>query len=96
MIKRRKHDWLQLFSDFERSDQTQSEFCKQRGINPNYFSLKLSKYKTASPPSAFTRVAVESLNERAQSLIIEIGNCKIHCPVTLPAESFAALVRSLA
>lgn len=95
MTKRRKHNWPQLFSDFEHSGQTQTEFCKQHGINPNYFSLKLSKHKAASS-SAFARVAVESLNEQAQSLIIEIGNCKIHCPITMSAQSFAALVRSLA
>lgn len=90
MIKRRKHDWLQLFSDFERSDQTQSEFCKQRGINPNYFSIKLSKYKAASP-SAFSRVAVECSNEQPHSLIIEIGNCKVRCPVGMSIEALAAL-----
>ena len=95
MTKRRKYNWPELFSDFEQSGQTQAEFCKQHAINPNYFSLKLSKYKVASP-SAFARVAVESRNEQAQSLIIEIGHCKIHCPITISAQSFAALVRSLA
>ena len=95
MTKRRKHNWPQLFSNFEHSDQTQAEFCKQHGLNPNYFSLKLSKYKANSPP-AFARVAVESPNEQPQSLIIETGNCKIHCPVTMPTQSLVALVRSLA
>lgn len=95
MTKRRKHNWPQLFSDFEHCGQTQTEFCKQHGINPNYFSVKLSKYKATSP-SAFARVAVESRNEQAQSLIIEIGHCKIHCPVTMSSQSVVALVRSLA
>lgn len=95
MSKRCKHNWPQLFSDFEHSNQTQTEFCKQHGINSNYFCLKLSKYKAASPP-AFAKVAVECPNEQVQSLIIEIGNCKIHCPITIPTQSFAALVRSLA
>lgn len=95
MTKRRKHNWPQLFSEFEHCGQTQTEFCKQHGINPNYFSLKLSKHKAASP-SAFARIAVEPPKAEAHGLIIEIGNCKIHCPVTMSTQSFAALVRSLA
>ena len=95
MTKRRKHNWPQLFSDFEHCSQTQTEFCKQHGINPNYFSLKLSKSKAAAS-SAFARVAIEPPIVHTQSLIIEIGHCKIHCPATMSTQSFAALVRSLA
>ena len=96
MTKRRKYNWPQLFTDFEQSGQTQTQFCKQHGINPNYFSLKLSKSKAATSSSAFARVAIEPPTEHAQSLIIEVGNCKIHCPLTMSTQLFAALVRSLA
>ena len=95
MTRRRKHNWPQLFADFDQSGQNQAEFCKQRGINPNYFSLKLSKHKAASPP-AFARVAVDPPAEQTQCLVIEIGNCKIHCPATMSTQMFAALVRALA
>ncbi|WP_268987266.1 hypothetical protein [Teredinibacter turnerae] len=38
----KKHNWPQLFADYERLVLSQTEFCKHHGINPKYFSLTLS------------------------------------------------------
>gem|GEM_PF-4935496 len=31
-----------------------------------------------------------------QSLILEVGNCKIHCPTSIPLPSFISLIQSFA
>ena len=97
MSKRRTYNWPQIFADFEQSNLTQAEFCKQRNINPNYFSLKLSRHKTkASPESAFSKVIVQPQKAFPQRLILEVGHCRIHCPDSMSIPSLASLVKSLA
>ncbi|WP_019605888.1 IS66 family insertion sequence element accessory protein TnpA [Teredinibacter turnerae] len=90
-----KYNWPQLFADYEQSGLSQTEFCKQHGINPKYFSLKLSKRK-ASEGSPFAKAIVQPEVEYTTSLVLHIGHCKILCPSTMPIPSFVALVKALA
>ena len=39
-IYRSHAQWLELFNAFEQSDQTQTAFCIEQGINPKYFSKR--------------------------------------------------------
>lgn len=57
MTKHRIYNWPQLLDEFSRSKLSQVEFCKQRDINPTYFSLRLSRRK-ALETGAFARVVV--------------------------------------
>ncbi len=95
MTKRRTYNWPQLFGEFARSNLSQAEFFKQREINPTYFSLKLSRQK-ALEAGAFAQVVVQPTQLSPEGLVLEIGNCKIHCPATMPIPSFVSLVKSLA
>lgn len=92
-----KHNWPELFETFEASGLSQTEFCKQHDLNPKYFNLKLSK-RNAIEASSFAKVSVTSSNTPApdQGLVLELGNCKIHCPAAMPIPSFVSLVKSLA
>ncbi len=91
----KKHNWPQLFADYEQSGLSQTEFCQQRELNPKYFSLKLSKCK-ASKTSAFTKVAVQPEVDHVAGLVLQIGHCKILCPPTMPIPSFVTLLKELA
>ena len=93
MAKYRKHNWQEYFKAFERADLTQTEFCKQHDLNPKYFSQKLAQHKAGS--TAFAKVSIESKEPIVTGLIIEVGNCKVHCPISMPIPSFVTLVKSL-
>ena len=93
MATYRKRNWQELFDTFEKSDLTQTEFCKEHDLNPKYFSQKLAQHKSGS--SAFAKVSVEHKEPITTGLILEVGNCKVHCPVSMPIPSFVTLVKSL-
>ena len=99
MSRKPKHDWPALFAVYQQSELTQTHFCQQYDVNPKYFSLKLSKYKTQAS-GVFTRALVQSISERdaspAQCITLDLGYCKIHWPMTLPVPSLVTLIRSLA
>lgn len=95
MTTRRTYNWPQLLDEFSQSNLSQAEFCKQHDLNPTYFSLKLSKRK-ALETGAFAKVVVQPTQPSTQGLVLEVGNCKIHCPATMPIPSFVSLVKSLA
>lgn len=40
MKKYRHYNWPELLQQFEESGLTQTQFCKQQNINPNYFGQK--------------------------------------------------------
>lgn len=95
MTTHRKYNWPQIFVDFDQSNLTQTEFCQQQNLNAKYFNLKLSKRKAASD-SGFSKVSVQPVNTQPDGLAIEVGNCKILCPTSMPVSSLVMLVRSLA
>lgn len=94
-----KYNWPNLIAEFEASDLSQTAYCQTHDINPKYFNRKLAEHR-AKPvdSSGFSKVAVQPspfLNP-STGLVIELGQCKIHCPESMPIESFALLVRTLA
>ncbi len=58
---RTKEQWLALFAEFENSQQRQTDFCVERGIDPKYFSAR--KYQLLSKKqSDFIQVKPQSLS----------------------------------
>jgi len=102
MATYRKYNWPELFEAFELSELTQTEFCKQRSINPKYFNIKLNQHrKVADEPSSFTRLHISSPNPltsvfSTSQVVIEYGQCKIHCPDSMSSSDMVDLVRQLA
>ena len=93
MTKYRKHNWQEYFKAFEQSDLTQTAFCKLHEINPKYFSQKLAQHKAGN--TAFTKAIIETQEAITTGLILEVGNCKVHCPVSMSIPSFITLVKPL-
>lgn len=94
MRQNRTYNWPELLKAFDDSGLTQADFCKQHDINPTYFSQKRAKWRT-SGQTAFTKIDIKKV-EPTPSLVIQVGRCNVHCPESMPLESFTALVRQLA
>ena len=101
MATYRKYNWPELFEAFELSESTQTEFCKQRSINPKYFNIKLNQHrKVTEKPSGFTRLQIAPSSHltsgtSTSQVVIEYGQCKIHCPDSMSSSAMADLVRQL-
>ena len=46
MTRRTTSDWQSLFIEHEQSGLTATVFCHERGLNPQYFSLRRKKFQT--------------------------------------------------
>lgn len=95
MTTRRRYNWPELITQFEQSGQSQTQFCKQHDLNAKYFSLKLSKLRSKEL-GRFVKVSTEPEVVSPRGLILQVGNCKIHCPEAMPVQSFVLLVKALA
>ena len=98
MRKYRKYDWPKLFLEFESSQQTQTQFAKDRGICPRYFNQQLQKHRKPGNKAKFVELKVETkeVTPEEAGLTITVGRCKVECPTSMPLQSFATLVHSLA
>ena len=56
MIRRNPAEWRQLIEEHAHSKLTATEFCKIKGIDPKYFSLRKSQLKKNTAGSAFIEV----------------------------------------
>ena len=93
----RKYDWPALLAEFEQSSLNQTQFAKEKGINPKYLCQKIKAAATNdNNPKSFTQVKVETNAASSSGLFVEVGRCKIHCPETMPLPSLVTLVHSLA
>ncbi|PID65096.1 MAG: hypothetical protein CR962_00135 [Gammaproteobacteria bacterium] len=96
MTSYRKYNWPVLLEEFESSGLTQTQFCKDKNINPRYFSLRRSKH-IAAEQTGFTKVELETASsDSITGITIEVGRCKIKCPPSLSTQALATLVNSLA
>ena len=53
MIRRTRNEWLALIEEHQHSNLTATEFCKSKGIDPKYFSLKKAKLQSSKLSSPF-------------------------------------------
>ena len=95
MRQYRKYDWPALLTEFEKSSLNQTQFAKEKGINPKYLCQKLKGAKEKNP-KPFAKVKVETSSSTSEGITLEVGRCKMHCPNNMPLASLATLVHSLA
>ena len=95
MRKYRKYNWPALLTEFEQSGLNQTQFAKEKGINPKYLSQKLNGAKDKDP-KPFAKMKIETNTATCDGLFLEVGRCKIHCPSNMPLTSLVTLVHSLA
>ncbi len=95
MSKYRSYNWPQLFMEFEQSGVSQKAFCSQHQINQPCFSTRLAKRK-AREAGEFAEVVVAPENHLPASFVLEVGQCKIHCPAEASVPALASLIKALA
>ena len=93
-MRRSKQDWLDLIQEFEASDLNQTNFCKTKGINPAYFSLKRTRLLPSTKGSGFVKIKPQS--SAAISATLECGQVRIHFSPDTPLRIIADLARELA
>ncbi len=53
MTRRTRSEWLQLIEEHKNSSLSATDFCKSKGIDPKYFSLKKANLKSTDEYSPF-------------------------------------------
>lgn len=94
MKQRTKAQWQALIEEHAQSGLTAVEFCRQRGINDKYFSLrKQSLLKAESTTKGFS---VARITASANIIEIKTGYARISLPASQPAAWLADFVKALA
>jgi len=96
-----RHDWPSIIAEFKQSGLSQNAFCKQKGLALSSFNHQFRRQQNQIT-SPFVRVAVDEPKSPAldadgkhESILLEVGTCKIHWPSQLPVESLARFVKHL-
>ena len=91
--------WLELIEAFERSGQTQVEFCAALKLNPKYFSKRRSELLSAHPESAFVQVQAQSISTPAAdsgaSLALRFQQTELTLPLSVDHRWLAGLIKAL-
>jgi len=97
---RRRYDWAQLVTDFEKSGLTQAEFAKRRGINVGTFrqGYYAARKRTAKGgPVRFVPVRVGPAEARRPGLVFEarLNELSMRFEVGTDVHYVASLLRRL-
>ena len=94
MKRRTQAQWQALIDEQAQSGLTAVEFCKQRGINDKYFSLrKQSLLKTKPKSESF---AVARITAGASAIEVKTDHATIRLPASQSAAWLADFVKALA
>lgn len=92
MQRRTPADWQQLIDDHKQSGLSAVAFCKERNINPKYFSLR----KCAAEQSPLPAFAVAQVTPRPPSSInLTWQGAEIKLPASVSPQWVAQLCREL-
>ena len=91
--------WLELIEAFERSWQTQVEFCAELKLNPKYFSKRRSELLNTHSESAFVQVQAQSMSTppvgSGVSLALRFQQTELTLPLTVEPCWLAGLIKAL-
>jgi len=91
--------WLELIEAFERSGQTQVEFCAAFKLNPKYFSKRRGELLSTHPESAFIQVQAQSISTPAAdsgaSLALRFQQTELTLPLSVEPRWLAGLIKAL-
>ena len=78
---------FELVKQYLSSSQSQTGWCKEHGIAQSTFSKWVTNYNSQKQDIQFipleSKSEVTTVNETQSSVLIEIGNCKFHIPISL-------------
>lgn len=93
MIRRTRNEWILLIEEHKNSNLTATEFCKIKGIDPKYFSLKKAKLLSLEPASPF----IEALTSvvAGPELSLSWAGADVHLPANTSPIWLAQFIREL-
>ena len=94
MKRRTQAQWQALIKEHAQSGLTAVEFCRQRGINDKYFSLRKQSLLKAKPKSE--GFAVARITASMSTIEVKMGHATISLPASQPAAWLADFVKALA
>jgi hypothetical protein len=97
MTRRSSEDWRALIKAQQSSGLNQTQFCKQQGLSPKYFSLRKGKQSSEKGSSSFVQAKRSSSIELmpAPSVSLYVCDMRIQLETATPA-FISELVRCLA
>jgi len=101
MRRRSKDQWQALLLEHKQSGKSASQFCREREINPKYFSAIKSKLqarrdnttKANQTPERFQRLNV--LRATTSYILLELKPLTLSLPTTVEPKWLAALIDEL-
>lgn len=96
MIRRTTEQWLALFDQHTVSGLTQTEFAKQQGIDPTYFSYRKRQLLAwqQDDNTGFVELTPQGML-LSQPMLLKKRDVELHLPPGTDALWLAALLRAL-
>jgi len=96
MIRRTTEQWLALFDQHKVSGLTQTEFAKQQGIDPTYFSYRKRQLLAwqQEDDTGFVELTPQGML-LSQPMLLKKRDVELHLPLGTDALWLAALLRAL-
>lgn len=96
MIRRTSEQWLALFDQCKASGLTQTEFAKQHGIDPSYFSLRKRQLLAwqQDDNDGFVELTPHGMM-LCQPMLLRKRDIELHLPAGTDAVWLATLLRAM-
>ena len=96
MIRRTSEQWLALFDQHKASGLTQTEFAKQQGIDPSYFSLRKRQLLAwqQDDNDGFVELTPHGMM-LCQPMLLRKRDIELHLPAGTDAVWLATLLRAM-
>ncbi len=94
MSRRSKQDWQELIEEQASSDLTAAAFCRKKGINAKYFSLRKSQL-AKQLPSAFVPVQLSTSPASTEVIRIDWQGISVILPMSLSPVWLSEFVKHL-
>jgi len=97
MNRRTKSDWQTLFTEHDQSDLTAVAFCKERNLNPHYFSLRRKQLqeKTEDKVSSAFIPVTTALSNSSAMIELQQGNALLKIPMSISPVWLVDLIQKL-
>lgn len=89
MARRSQAQWRELIREQAASGLNASAFCRARGVNPKYFSLRRRQLSSDAPPSdatatlpAFAPITIQRATE-AIAVEVRLGTLSLRVPIAV-------------
>ena len=96
MLRRTSEQWLALFDQHKSSGLTQTEFAKQQGIDPSYFSLRKRQLFAwrQDDEAGFVELTPQGMLF-CQPMVLKKRDVELHLPAGTDAVWVATLLKAM-